>query len=461
MTMREIPGKFLVAFSFAGEQRELVRSVAQAVEQRLGSGTVFFDEWFEFFIAGPDSDTRLQEIYSQKAELVVVCVSASYGGKPWTLAEHEAIRGVMMKFRASQNEKDAFRVLPLRVGDGDVRGIPFNAICPDARKRPITDTADLILNRLRLIRPDATHGTEAAAHDSARFVYLAECTPDLDDPSKPINRERVKDFVAELGWNVLPSAEYPAEQYQSRLEQDLRQCQAFIQLLGPYPWKRGAYDRLQNDAAVELGIARFRYRSSEIDLKNVEATHREFICASEVMSTSFDDFLVDLKSKLTTLAHRADSMSLGGADGGRPPLVRVAIRSANPDVLWEQVFQWIYVHEKILSDQLAAGESFEAKHPGEPCHGFVVVCDAGALEDGPLSPREHMEQCRLIQLKEKNAARRPPVALVYWPPPAASWARLLRSTPLKLFCVSADAPGLANVRNPLSEFFAEVRKVAQ
>ena len=66
-----------------------------------------------------------------------------------------------------------------------------------------------------------------------------------------------------------------------------------------------------------------------------------------------------------------------------------------------------------------------------------------------------MEQCRLIQMKVKNAARRPPVGLVYWPPPAPAWARLLRCTPLKLHRILGDAP------TNLNEFFAEVRKVAE
>ena len=35
MSARPVPEKFLVAFSFAGEQRELVRQIAEAVEQRL------------------------------------------------------------------------------------------------------------------------------------------------------------------------------------------------------------------------------------------------------------------------------------------------------------------------------------------------------------------------------------------------------------------------------------------
>jgi hypothetical protein len=101
------------------------------------------------------------------------------------------------------------------------------------------------------------------------------------------------------------------------------------------------------------------------------------------------------------------------------------------------------------------GESLEAKHRAEPCHGFLVVCDAGSLEEGAYSPREYMEQCRQIQMQEKNAARRPPVALVYWPPPAAVWARLLRTTPLKLYRILGDTP------TNLGEFFDEVRKVAR
>jgi hypothetical protein len=47
MPPRDVPEKFLVAFSFAGEQRDLVRSIAEAVEAHLGRSTVFFDEWYE------------------------------------------------------------------------------------------------------------------------------------------------------------------------------------------------------------------------------------------------------------------------------------------------------------------------------------------------------------------------------------------------------------------------------
>ena len=110
MDNRQIPEKFLVAFSFAGEQRELVRSIAEEVENKLGSPNVFFDEWFEHYIAGGNSALKFQEIYGEGCVLAVVCVSERYGGKPWTLAEHDAICARQMKARASTNKIDPLRL---------------------------------------------------------------------------------------------------------------------------------------------------------------------------------------------------------------------------------------------------------------------------------------------------------------------------------------------------------------
>jgi len=154
MTARERPKKFLVAISFAGEQRDLVRAIAKAVEEKIGSNNVFLDEWFEHYIAGQDADLKLQEIYGEQCELVVVCVSEHYGGKPWTQAEHGAIRARVLKSHASADNREQDAILPIRVGDGDVRGILFNAIVPDVRDRTPEKTAELIVDRLRLIVPD-------------------------------------------------------------------------------------------------------------------------------------------------------------------------------------------------------------------------------------------------------------------------------------------------------------------
>jgi hypothetical protein len=154
MPDRQTPDKCLVAFSFAGEQREFVRLIAEKVEKVLGRGSVFLDEWFEHYIAGADADLKLQEIYGEQCILAVVCVSKCYGNKPWTLAEYEAIRARQMKSRMSKSKRDKLGILPIRVGDGDVEGILFNGIIPDFSSKPPAKAAALILKRLFLIRPD-------------------------------------------------------------------------------------------------------------------------------------------------------------------------------------------------------------------------------------------------------------------------------------------------------------------
>lgn len=154
MPARPLPEKFLVAISFAGKQRDLVRAIAEAVEAVLGTGTVFFDEWYEPFLAGADADLKLQRIYGEGCALAVVCVSERYGGKAWTLLEHAAVRARQMMARASPDPRERDAVLPIRVGEGEVAGLLFNDIVPDVRTRPAALTAELILERLYLVRPD-------------------------------------------------------------------------------------------------------------------------------------------------------------------------------------------------------------------------------------------------------------------------------------------------------------------
>ena len=149
MPVREVPVRFAVAFSLAGEQRQLVLPVAQEVEAILGRSAVFYDDWYEYWIAGSDADLLLQKLYGEMAELVVVCVSGAYGDKPWTRTEHQAVRARRMQ---AATEEDRHRVFPVRVGDGEVEGVLFTEIVPDIRDRTPAETAELIVGRLKLVR---------------------------------------------------------------------------------------------------------------------------------------------------------------------------------------------------------------------------------------------------------------------------------------------------------------------
>jgi hypothetical protein len=447
MPVRTLAERILVAFSFAGEQRELVRSIAEAVEARLGQGVVFYDEWFEHEIAGHDGDLKLQKIYCERSALAVVCVSKRYDEKAWTKIEHEAIRARLEKSRQSADKREQNAILPIRVGDGDVEGVLFNTIVPDVRSRPPAKTAELIINRLRLVAPEVARRPDV--EEVPRLIYLAESTPDMIGP-----RKRLKAFLEDLGWTVLPEEFYPESDYRARLETDLHRCRAFVQLLGPYPWVRGGFDQLQHNVAATLSMPCYRYRSANFTLAEVEdPSHCAFLAAPDVIVAGFEDFKVHLTKRLAALAHAQALESAPDAD--LPPTVLVALRCEDQDSIWEKVFQWLYEREGILCCELRSTESFTMKYQVGPCDGFLVVCDKTALHEGESSPRELLEQCREIQLRQKNAKRRmPPVGLVYWPPPAADWPRLLHTTPLNLHRILGDEP------TNLEQYFSEVRKAA-
>jgi len=160
VSARQVPRRFAVAFSLAGEQRLLVLAVAQEVEAILGQSTVFYDDWYTHWLAGSDTDLLLQSVYGERAELVVVCVSGAYGDKPWTHTEHQAVRA---RLQQPATAEDRLRVLPVRVGDGEVQGILFNEIVPDIRDKTPVQAAELIVSRLNLVRASAADSKSTLA----------------------------------------------------------------------------------------------------------------------------------------------------------------------------------------------------------------------------------------------------------------------------------------------------------
>src|SRR6202140_3513300 len=292
----------------------------------------------------------------------------------------------------------------------------------------VEDLAERITKRLKemkLLR-------ETVPSDPLRRVFLAECTADLES-----DRLKMKLFLEERGWLILPESEYDDVNYEALLERDLRSALAFVQLIGRYPWKRGGFDIRQNEKAKALHIPRLRRRDPEIEMNIVAEPHRAFVFAPDVIATGLEDFKVHLDSELRALWQAKQPAERPA--GNAAPLVRVAVRAKNRDLLWDKAYDW-FQSSNILASLLRPEESFEEKHRIEPCHGFLILSDAAALDEGPLSPRDQIDQCRIIQMREKDVAHRPPAGVVYLPPPPPAWARLLRSGALKMHRIVADAP---------------------
>jgi hypothetical protein len=128
----------------------------------------------------------LQGIYCERCHLTVICVSERYGDKPWTRAEHAAIRARVNRSRVSDSDKERLGVLPIRVGDGDVKGIPtFTSIVPDVRSRSIAKTAELIINRLHRAAPQTQQSSVPPAHSP---------WPDEPTPYEPGLADRTEEW---------------------------------------------------------------------------------------------------------------------------------------------------------------------------------------------------------------------------------------------------------------------------
>ena len=65
-----------------------------------------------------------------------------------------------MKVRCSADQRERLGILPIRVGEGNVSGIFFNAIVPDIRARSPQQAAELIIDRLGELLQPAT-GSQA------------------------------------------------------------------------------------------------------------------------------------------------------------------------------------------------------------------------------------------------------------------------------------------------------------
>ena len=102
--------RFLVAFSFAGEQREFVEQVAAIFAQRFGKNRILYDKYYEAEFATADLGLDLPDLYHKESNLVVVVICKDYSKKEWTGLEWRDPRA------HQRTKSEGCDALPLRPG---------------------------------------------------------------------------------------------------------------------------------------------------------------------------------------------------------------------------------------------------------------------------------------------------------------------------------------------------------
>lgn len=138
--------RYDVALSFAGEDRQYVRSVANSLKS---SGiAVFYDEFEAVELWGKDLVAHLQSIYQEKARFCVIFVSRHYLEKPWPRHERRSAQ-------ARQLVANEEYLLPARFDDSELPGLPPTIGYVDLRNISPEDLAQMIRRKLGRATADA------------------------------------------------------------------------------------------------------------------------------------------------------------------------------------------------------------------------------------------------------------------------------------------------------------------
>ena len=131
--------QYQVAISFAGEQR----GYAEALARHLSTYGVayFYDAENEVALWGKNLAEEFQQIYSKKAQFVLMLISKEYIAKQW--CRHERRSAI-----AEAVGHDREFILPVRFDDAWPDGIPTDMQYVDGRKKTAPEVAAMIAEKL-------------------------------------------------------------------------------------------------------------------------------------------------------------------------------------------------------------------------------------------------------------------------------------------------------------------------
>jgi hypothetical protein len=136
-----LPQRFDVALSFAGTERQHAEELAKRV--RDAGFEVFYDGFYPEQLWGKDLASFFDRIYRKESRFCVMFVSREYADRMWTTHERRSAQA-----RALQ-ERGLEYILPIRVDDTDLDGLPPTIGHLSLREHSVNRIADLLIKKLK------------------------------------------------------------------------------------------------------------------------------------------------------------------------------------------------------------------------------------------------------------------------------------------------------------------------
>jgi hypothetical protein len=134
---------FDIAVSFAGEDREVVQRYCDILSSK--GLKVFYDKYEQIGLWGANLYDKLDEIYRTKALFCVIFISKDYAAKVWTNHERKSAQA-----RALQENREY--VLPVRLDDTEIPGIPSTIGYVDLREISIEKLAEMTIQKVEQLK---------------------------------------------------------------------------------------------------------------------------------------------------------------------------------------------------------------------------------------------------------------------------------------------------------------------
>jgi hypothetical protein len=223
-------------------------------------------------------------------------------------------------------------------------------------------------------------------------LFLAEVTDDLEEQRNELKRS-LKLELEELGWWLLPDKKYSATNPKF-LDQDLSQCDLFVQLLSDNAGN--GYPQFQYERAKATGLSILQWRNRELDLQSVSnPIHRHFLQVRTVIATELVDFKKYIIKELQPKKEKSQTTVTENT--------WVFINTASED--WELAIEIQKILEKEGFEYSLPAAQNKSAEIRQDLEKNLLYCDAVIVpyyKTPQLGVREHLMHCRRMQAKREQ-----------------------------------------------------------
>lgn len=128
-----------VALSFAGEHRAIAEEMFNLLKS--GGANVFYDYDHMAELWGTNGYDQFSDVYQNKARYCIMLISKEYAEKAWPNLERK-------NAQARAFEQRTEYILPVRIDDTPIPGLPSTTICLDLREQTVEDIVQITLEKL-------------------------------------------------------------------------------------------------------------------------------------------------------------------------------------------------------------------------------------------------------------------------------------------------------------------------